>query len=623
MASCQMGSDDETAGLDLLFVNEAPEWRIKPHSSGSQGIVTIPQRRRYDKTNGMPSVPKDFLFINKHSANLENNPADSFNITSHVSRHHRKWLKSERQKRLKSSIGGPLSRANAQIPVQSCQIPANAGRPHGLSHAAPGPCSHDPSQRCQCSLKRLASKLSSCSPNEETRPCGAPSGSYNYGLHAYKGNADPFAAAALGIGPGETEAISCASRFLVFAAWPEKANSVFRAQLGDSKSSHISLRDSMAREAELHAVIASGYSVKAASAVDSADSAARSLVHKVRSIELLRRQLQQRTPLANTLTLVRLLISLDFDNGDFAAARVHLRCIRAMCQHDAKTSANLRELLLISDVWTAMALLSKPDIDPEEYNPGSLRDRSWYHLLTADQTAELVRPPKTQVVMELLGPSLHRLLGASEEVIHTKTIIGMEGEVTALSKTVFWTSRRGSATTGGLMIQYDEEMRKAREISDVDNGLTHLLRAATSLCLILDMNFHWMDLPINYDFSKTFPAIEPVLRSSATSITSAPPEMKQLFAWLCFLCAMGDDIFSARGSLDFSGWPALTFRTTCQELRLTEPKLAKVMLLGIAYEEDIMDDFLHAVLAHSEIKPTEPLLPFSRWREILNHYVAY
>lgn len=612
-----MGSDGNPPGVDLLFVNEAPEWRLEPHSPPNRSIVTIPQRWRNDKTKGMAPVPKDFLFINKHSAHLENDPVESFNITSHVSRHHRKWLKNERQKRLKSSIGGPLSRANAQVPADAGSSTTPSPRP-----VASGSCSHEQSRQRQGSLQRLTSKLSSCMPDEGAATCGEVSGLYNHALLAYKGNSDPFAATAIRLGPAEAEAIASASGFLVFAAWPEKANSVFRAQLGDYTNSHINLHDSIAREAELHAVIASGYLIKAASANSSADFLARSLAHKGRSIELLRKQIEQRTPLVETLTLVRLLISLDFNNDNFSAARVHLRGIRKMCQNDAQTNANLRELLLVSDVWTAMALWSKPDIDPEEYNPGSLQDQSWYHLLTFDQTAGLVRPPMTQAVMRLLGPTLRRLLAASEEVNRSKAIINLGGEPKAISKVVLWTSRRGSATTGALLTQYDEEMIKSRGMADAKDGLTHLLRAATSMSLIMYMNFAWMDVPINYDFSKTFPAIEPILRRSSKSIISARLAEQQLFTWLCFLCAMGDDIFSARGDVDFSGWSALAFRNACQEMRLTDPKLVKGMLLGIAYKENIMDDFLYVALAQSEVQSTEPLLPFSRWKDILNHYVA-
>lgn len=612
-----MGSDDNPPGLDLLFVNEAPEWRLEPHSPPSRSIVAFPQRWRNDKPNGMAPVPKDFLFINKHSAHLENDPVESFNITSHVSRHHRKWLKNERQKRLKSSIGGPLSRANPQVPADAASSTNVSPGP-----VASGSCSRERSRQRQGSLQRLASKLSSCMPDQEGSHRGETSGLYNHTLPAYKGNSDPFAATSVPLGAAEAEAIACASRFLIFAAWPEKANSVFRAQLGDYTNSHINLQDSIAREAELHAVIASGYLVKAASAVSSADFLARSLAHKGRSIELLRKQIEQTTNLVETLTLVRLLISLDFNNNDFSAARVHLRGIRKLCQNDAQTNANLRELLLISDVWTAMALWSKPDIDPEEYDPGSLQDQSWYQLLTFDQTAELVRPPKTQAVMRLLGPTLHHLVQASEEVNRSKAIMNQGSELKAISKIVLWLSRRGSAITGALMTQYDDAMTNSSGMSDADAELTHLLRAATSVSLIMYMNFAWMDVPINYDFSKTFPAIEPILRSISRAIFSASPAEQQLFAWLCFLCAMGDDIYSARGDLEFSGWSALTFRRTCQQMRLTDPKFVKGMLLGIAYKENIMDGFLDVALPHSEIQPTEPLLSFSRWKQILNHYVA-
>lgn len=623
-----MGSDGHAVEFQPEFVNEASVWQGGSQPLQRQALAVTPSRQRPSKTNSMASVPKDFLFVNKHSANLERDAAEAFNITSHVSRNHRKWLKNERQQRLKSSLGSPFSQESGAESTPRRQTPESRDDPTTSRLTAPGH-SHGMLERCDPSLQRQGALSDIHAPARDATGCRdgtcrarkpLPT-RFRHRLLAYEGNADPFAAAALRIGPAESEAISSASRFLVFAAWPETANSVFRTQLGDYSNSSIDLRDSIAHEAELHAVIAAGYSVKASSAPHAPDSVVRSFSHKLRSIELLRKQLQSGS-LANTLTLVRLLISLDFNNGDFAAARVHHRGIRAMCQYDARTKANLRELLLISDVWTAMALLSKPDIDPGEYDPGALPKQTWYSRLTDEQAAELTRPSKNLVVMTLLGPSLHRLLQASEEVIHSKAIVNMEGEAVAISKTVLWMSRRGSATTGALMTQYAMEISRARGLSDTDETLTDSVRACTSLALILHMNFHWMDLPINYDFSKTFPAIEPILRWCSKSISSATPAIQQLFAWLCFLCAMGDDIFSARGDLDFSGWAALTFRNTCHDMKLHESRLAKPMLLGIGYEEDLMDDFLNVVLACSNPKPTEPLLTFSRWKRILNHYVA-
>lgn len=630
----------DAANPDLHIDHEAPTWSWS-HYPQVKGNVKYPPTPKQRTSDSDVPAPKDFLFINKHSAKLGHDADELFNITSHVSRFHRKWLKDERQKKLRSSIGPSLS----QLSTQNSSAHSSQVRDHVTAPSVPSshtrklcptsPPAHTLSstptgvQSSGVRLRRLTRSRYGDLPDQEICSCGAKecrsrietSKGLGQPLLTYKGNADPFAAAALCIGADESEAISCASHFLVFAAWPQKANSVFRARLGDYNNSHIDLKNSLACEAELHAVIASGYSVKAASAPNSSALLARSLSHKVRSIELLRKSLLGGDSPPSLLTLVRLLISLDFHNGDFAAARVHLRGIRTLSQRDATATRNLRELLLISDVWTSMALLAKPDIDPAEYDPGSLAIQTWYPLFTHEQKLELSRPQKNTVVMKLLGPVLHRLLQEAEELIHSKAIIDMEGNGAAIAKTVLWTSRRGSAITGGLMIQYTEETQQAYGGSDADDGLAHLFRAATSLSLILHMNIRWMDLLINYDFSKTFPAIEPVLRRCSKHIPSSPPAVQELFAWLCFICAVGDDIFAARGSLDFSGWAAWSFRNTCYEMELADPKLAKSILLSIAYEEDIMDEFLNKVLSCYNTKPREPLLPFSGWKRILNHYV--
>jgi hypothetical protein len=343
----------------------------------------------------------------------------------------------------------------------------------------------------------------------------------------------------------------------------------------------------------------------------------------MQALGLLRRQLRGAEQFTNILTLVRLLISLDFNNNDFAAARVHLRGIRTMCKHDPDLRVNLRELLLIADVWIAMALLSKPDIDPDQYNPGSLTTQPWYSRLTEDQIGELERPPKAIEVMRLLGPELHRLLIAAEELMHSKVVVSMEGDRAANAKTVLWQSRRGSATTGALMSQYETEMDKARQSFDIEDGLVSYVRAAFCLCLILHMNIAWMDLEINYNFSSTYPAIEPILRRCTESVSSHRPAIQKLFAWLCFVCAVGDDIFAARRDIAFSGWAAQAFQATCDGMDMSDAKLAKAMLLSVAYEENFMDDFLKECLSDLSLRPTEPYLPFPRWRKILNHFVPH
>jgi hypothetical protein len=623
-----MGADDQVDTITLEFVDEAAAWRNSLSAAQYQKSLAGHPKRRSEKANSMAPIPKDFLFINKDSSNLGRDAYEAFTVTSHVSRNHRKWLKSTRHQKLKSSEALLLNRKHARPLAQPSQFPGYGASDTIHPQALHALCIQEPMDDCVCHLQDPVRQYHRHMSNVPCRCCSTESSAAARGadrheprLHTFRGNADPFSAAALGIGPTESDAIACASGFLVFAAWPEEANSVFRARLGDFSNSHINLRDSIAHEAELHAVIAAGYSLKATSEHSGNNSLARSFKHKVRSIELLRKQLQNGS-LVQTLTLLRLLISLDFHNGDYAAARVHMRGVRAMCQYDERTNASLRELLLISDVWTSMALLCKPAIDPKEYNPGCLPQQEWYYLMTAEQTAELVRPQKDLVVMRMLGPSLHTLLQASEEVIHSKAIVSMKGEPWAISRTVLWMSRRGSATTGGLMTQYVDEVDRAGSVSDTDDGLTHVLRACASLSLILHMNFHWMDLPINYDFSKTFPAIEPILRRCSKSISSTRPAIQHLFTWLLFLCAMGDDVFSARGDLDFSGWAAYMFQSSCNDMKVGEPKLAKAMLLAVAYEEDLMDEFLEVALLHPRTKPLEPLLPFSTWKKILNHYVA-
>jgi hypothetical protein len=583
------------------------------------------------------TTEKVFLWINKDSTDVDLKPSDPFSITSHVSRNHRKWLKTQRQKKLDATrrrhlVHATLSESHPTTPKGSPSDSPNVrwelGNDHVLGRAVSGPNSADVARDTSC--RKGETQDADLPGTEQAVKDEYANLNGSIGLHPpsvtlgairrYKGNSDPFGASVVPLTPERSQALKSALRCFVFAAWPEDAKSVFRARLGD-KGSHIDLSHAVSSDAELNAILASGY--YAQNVLDPV-AGRQALSHRLRSIELLRQRLQTSLPPANLLTLIRLLISLDFNSGDFESARVHLRGIRSLCQHDRQLENNLREVVRNSDVWIAMALLSKPDIDPAQHDPGPPAQQEWYASLPVAQRGKFVRSQLPAAVATVLGVELDRLLSAAKTVMQGKDAITLPGNEQTRSPMVFWTSRRGSATTGGLMTQYALEMDLGKNIAwGPDAGLYNHLRAAASLIVILFMNIHWMDMAINYDFSRTFTAIEPLLRKCSSHATPTDTALTQTLLWLTFLCAMGDDIFSARGSLPFSGWAAGEFLRLCQILGVVGFAAIRQLLAEIAYRDSIMDEFLDALLDTDaeHVIARVSVLDFGRWRGILNHYV--
>ncbi|KPI37162.1 uncharacterized protein AB675_1553 [Cyphellophora attinorum] len=583
------------------------------------------------------ATDKVFLWVNKDSTDVDLKPSDPFSITSHVSRNHRKWLKTQRQKKLDATRPRYLVHTTfsefhppdpKQSPFQSPNVRWESGNDHVPGRAASEPdrtigakdtsCQKRETQNADLPGTKQVFKHEYANRDGSVDLC--PTSVTLGAVHRYKGNSDPFGACVLPLTPERSQALKSALRCFVFAAWPEDAKSVFRARLGD-KGSHIDLSHAISSDAELNAILASGYY---AQNVLDPGAGREALSHRLRSIELLRQRLQEALPLANLLTLMRLLISLDFNSGDFESARVHLRGIRSLCQHDHQLESNLREVVRNSDVWIAMALLSKPDIDPAQHDPGPPAQQKWYSTLPAAQRARFKWSQLPVVVATVLGVELNRLLSAAKTVMYGKDAITLPGNEQTRSRMVFWTSRRGSATTGGLMTQYALEMDLSESIPcDPDAQPYHHLRAAASLVVILFMNIHWMDMAINYDFSRTFTAIEPLLRKCSSHASPTDMALTQTLLWLTFLCAVGDDIFAARGSLSFSGWAAREFPRLCKILGVAGFTATRQLLAEIAYRDSIMDEFLEALLdrdaEHATIRG--PILDFGRWRVILNHYV--
>jgi hypothetical protein len=189
-----------------------------------QDHLPSPLRQRYGQQRPMAPASRDFLFVNKDASGLQRSTSESYDITSHISRHHRAWLKAERQKKLKSSI----------IPVSTGQGPYQTGDTSGARTAASSNTStHSPAspvtdrwrtphgddldslQQYPSSSRRRLVEPGTQSQNFEWLVRGRSRVSPSMDCLIHQGSTDPFSVAAVNIGSHEAAAISAASQSLV------------------------------------------------------------------------------------------------------------------------------------------------------------------------------------------------------------------------------------------------------------------------------------------------------------------------------------------------------------------------------------------------------------------------
>ncbi|OAP63120.1 hypothetical protein AYL99_02347 [Fonsecaea erecta] len=611
-------------------------------------------------------VPKpyqgSFLFINKTSETLGRNRDESFTISSHVSKTHRKWLKEERLRRLHASSSKAMAAQRSILPAATSRF-AGAGSssnasvedqpPPDRTLAAPSRSQDDASASLGTVRRSVGESFrgnehisqppvypfeASQENTDQQRP--ASSETWNRRALAinkpplgfWKGNSDPFSVTAVPLAAPAHELIRLAQRFFVFVAWPDKTSAMWRAPIADTSSSHIHLQQTIADEAEVHAILAAGYAINGElSGRDAERSKIRQLLHKAKAVELLRDRLMKHGFSPKVATLIRLLISLDFHASDNESALVHLRGLWAMASTTPGVLVDAQELLLISDAWISISLLKRPEISPQRYDPGArarhpfdkaLRELEDTHGIAVTDGAKRVAPEAA------FDENMWRLLEGAHEIVNTKRIVDEITDIHLQEEVVHWMNRRSSAVTGYCTTGYVEATERARspELDDADK-VKQTLMAAACLCAMMFMNFKFLDLPHNYNFSRTCQKIEHVLRRVSPALAAAAdthPAQDPDYLWLLFLAATGNDIFTARGDIPYSSWPATEFHRVCERLRVDadpqqqqqEQQPASAILHRYPWYPEA-DAFMLELLCQKD--PRANIIPWSRWREILNH----
>jgi len=585
-----------------------------------------------------------FVFINSSQAHPKKTRDNSFTISSHVSKTHRARMKQEKSQRLRESTTKTL----AQRPICPAASPLNGRAAYQEAVDLPSKIvrvqtrgwesSHfilDPST----TSPRVDSKTVSLGTARSQHPLPFQDGQETANqqdlcskhslavrpskpqLVLWKGNSDPFSTTAIPLNAYNNELLRQAQKFFIFTAWPDSADAVFRTPISDTRNSHIKLDSAIQDEGQLHAILASGHRVESKLITASAAwRRAQESAHKSRAVAALRQQLISGEASSSTISLIRLLISLEFDDDDHSIALVHLRGLLAMALSNPAILLEAEGLLLVSDVWIAMSLAKMPEISPTRYDPGPRHFHPFNAAISLEIETKSSTSP-TPIDIKRDGESQYGLdsntiylLNSAVEIVQTKEVISILKDPDLQRQVVKWMHRRATAVSGYLTIGHLDAIEATRNPKlTVPAFVRYNINAASCLTGILFMNLEFCESPSNYNFSNFFLAIEPALRSVSDHLINAESiSDRHLCLWLLFMCALGNDVYSARGDIPYSDWPAYTFRQFRKQLLLHSQEDVKKVLHTFLYH-DAVDEFLVRLLSPVGDAPSRCIISWARW----------
>jgi hypothetical protein len=158
-------------------------------------------------------------------------------------------------------------------------------------------------------------------------------------------------------------------------------NETLRDQLAQSYQERLPL--AIADEGEMHALLAAGYYVNSlTNPRDRAVCFEKGLHHKIWTLAVLRHRLARPDyDQGRVFMVIRLLIALDFFSEDYDAAQLHQAAARKMISPIAQSSKGQRDMLLISDVWLAAALLRHTEFHVANWDPGARNSQAFDECL--------------------------------------------------------------------------------------------------------------------------------------------------------------------------------------------------------------------------------------------------
>ncbi|KIY03633.1 uncharacterized protein Z520_00324 [Fonsecaea multimorphosa CBS 102226] len=465
------------------------------------------------------------LFVNKDANNLERTSAEAFAIGSHISKTHRKWLKTQRLKqlefpdRLKEDYSYPRTPVHGHSgasPSQSSgpELGLNTyGRDNydaDLAHASQNRTEHEGEGGSEeyggltnTPATDPSSAKTSAQPKDQT--CKASP------LLRPKFPVEPFSASVVPMTATVRELLALARVFHVFPAWPAKMSKILRDQLTQSFQDHLAV--AIADEGEMNALLAAGYYAK--SLICPADRAIcfdRALEHKTKVLTILRQRIQRADhDQGKVFMLIRLLVALDFFSKDYEAARLHQGAMRKIISRELPSLKARQEMLSIGDVWLAAALLRHTEFHVGNWDPGARKLQTFDEVLRAADTNSTGQEGSTREVNEAMTQNdstapqavpnkfLQHVLDDIRELVATKSLLAnsLQEENVLRYEVVLWLHRRGTALIGRLINFYMDTALSTCQSSlpTASKDPDTLLNVTVALGMVLFLGAVFGDVP--------------------------------------------------------------------------------------------------------------------------------
>ena len=570
----------------------------------------------------MSTRKRTFLFVNKSGNEFEHSPHEFTDMMKHVSTSHRAWLKQQRLYHLQttSAIASRGSTAT-QDHINKNDVPIIVYEHQGIDGDRPpkGLIGSTQSEASRTTPRQCV-KIS-----EQWTPGNNSHGPFPV-LVSFKGNSDPFAAAAIGLGPQSAAALNAASSFLVFPASSQPLQSMLRVQFEDKQNAEIHLKQNISHRAELHAILAAGYIVQANTLPSPSQAKTRVLFHKTQALAHFRSQLGRCIDLAESVTLINLLLSLDVAAREYTSAQSHLQSLLAISQKSLDHNPAFGLIFRNCDYWLAITLVKQPLLYHDLHDPGDLWGQTWasqtvIETAMRDQDFDFYDDSN---VLRQFDPCLHWLLcSIRQSAVLAMAAATSSGIDSSIRKNLMqWSATKTPLMVFAIIEQYGKNIELAARAADTMDAAILKVRAATAMSEIAYAGICFQINPSAQELGLAVCSVESLLCTCVDQLRKADSSVNKVLTWVCFINAMAEDVCASKGQKAYSGQSLLKAQHMFNKLQAFDLAAKRALLSSVGYIGGYMDDFLDAFQSTPLILQDAPMLSWNQWQSIFLRYMS-
>ncbi|KPI44363.1 uncharacterized protein AB675_8354 [Cyphellophora attinorum] len=580
--------------------------------------------------------PRTFLFIN-HGLQSDDERPQFRDLMVHISNSHKKWLKKQRDNKLKQK---PLA-ARLEWRITSRPRSEVVFRLDGVEKKAVGRRSDGTRLRAVtdnevgdetgstdsssdgCIHRRTGGKASITSPR------GSPARSFHTSPRTFKGNSDPFAAAAIDLCPLSTAAIASSGMFIVFQSRPSELHSLLRTHISDYANSGIDFAASVSSSAELHALIAAGFYIQSRASHDGKHFRARSIGHTCKAINLLREQLHQSASLAEHTKLINLIMSLDCATGNLASADKHLRSLIGLYQKGIHIGDALHSTLQACDGWLSSSLRRVPLFDQVLHDPGPLSAQWWSMDPLIARVVDCSLPVANADVLYEFNPTIYGRKIDFRHVQIINSILVSQQPFLGREEAVNWIVQRTP-----IVVHFNDSLSrsfvKLASLREAEHrpydAARSYLEAAVSLALLLGSSLVYIYHTSALDYGAHLTYMDSLLDKASQPRQSDNISTRLVYLWENFVHAIMMDICAGKQSCAYSARSLLRVQQIFMDMNVTELDAKRAILRRsdsvFNYIPDIAEEFVATLHSEEPRDRNMPLLSERRWEEVFRNYTG-